>query len=138
MGQQQLLLIILSAIIVAVAVAIGITIFWDNSISVNRDAMTTDMIQLAVKARHYYFRPKSMGGGGRSFVGLTPDDAGMIKLVSLNFANNANGKYTILPGADASHVIFQGVGTTSLDDGTNFPTIEFYVTQESQVMTQIK
>jgi Tfp pilus assembly protein PilE len=64
MGQQQLLLIILGVIIVGIAIAVGITMFRDNSVSSNRDAMSTDLLHLAAKARHYYKRPTSMGGGG--------------------------------------------------------------------------
>ena len=49
MGQQQLLLIILGVIIVGIAVAVGITMFQDNAISANRDAVTNDLVQLAAK-----------------------------------------------------------------------------------------
>ena len=76
MGQQQLLLIILGVIIVGLAIAVGITMFRDNAVSSNRDAMANDLIHIAAKAKHYYRRPSSMGGGGHSFVGLTADAAG--------------------------------------------------------------
>lgn len=104
MGQQQLLLIILGVIIVGIAVAIGITLFGDNSVSADKDAMTTDMLHLASKARHYYGRPTSMGGGGHSFTNLTMD-----KMVTSNFQNNANGYYELLSVASDS-VVFQGTG----------------------------
>jgi aldehyde:ferredoxin oxidoreductase len=47
MGQQQLLLIILGVIVVGIAVAVGITMFTDNAISANRDAVTNDLVNLA-------------------------------------------------------------------------------------------
>ena len=63
MGQQQLLLIILGVIVVGIAVAVGITMFSDNAISANRDAVTNDLVNLASRAQQYYRRPASMGGG---------------------------------------------------------------------------
>ncbi len=63
MGQQQLLLIILGVIIVGLAIAVGITMFRDNAVSTNRDAIANDLMHLAAKARHFYKRPTSMGGG---------------------------------------------------------------------------
>lgn len=134
MGQQQLLLIILGVIIVGVAVAVGITLFQDNAVSSNRDAMTNDMMHLAAKARHYYARPASMGGGSHSFAGLTADAAGMLKLVTPDFSDNSNGTYTILTAGDASQVVFQGVGKTALSDGS-YPTITVTVTTSGHTVT---
>jgi len=133
MGQQQLLLIILGVIIVGIAVAVGITLFQDNAVSSNRDAMTNDLMHLAAKARHYYSRPTSMGGGGHSFTGLTADAAGMLKLVTSSFSDNSNGTYTITAG-DNNQVVFQGVGKTALSDGS-YPTIRVTVTRSGHTFT---
>jgi hypothetical protein len=122
MGQQQLLLIILGVIIVGIAVAVAVTMFSDNSVTANRDAMATDMLHLAAKARHYYGRPSSMGGGSRSFVGVTMD-----KLVTTNFANNANGSYVIIGTPDADSVVFRGTGKAVLPDGVSNPVVEMAV-----------
>ena len=111
MGQQQLLLIILGVIVVGIAVAVGITLFSDNSVSSDRDAMGTDMLHLAAKARHYYGRPTSMGGGGHSFSGLT-----MARMVTSNFSNNANGRYEIISVASDS-VVFLGTGKVVYPNG---------------------
>lgn len=106
MGQQQLLLIILGVVVVGIAVGVGIIMFQDNAVSQNRDAVAGDMMHLAAKARHYYGRPKSMGGGGHSFVGIT-----MNALVNTSFANNANGIYSIKEGSVTSNsMTFIGVG----------------------------
>lgn len=134
MGQQQLLLIILGVIIVGIAVAVGITMFQDNAVSSNRDAITADMLHLAAKARHYYFRPTSMGGGGHSFTGLTADAAGMLKLVNANFSDNANGAYSITTAGDNTSVVFLGIGKTALSDGS-FPSIEVTVTSSGHTIT---
>ena len=71
MGQQQLLLIILSVIVLGIAVAVGITMFSDSSINVNRDALTNDLAALASRAHQYFRRPSYLTGGGNSFAGLT-------------------------------------------------------------------
>jgi hypothetical protein len=47
MGQQQILLIVLSVILVGVAVAIGISMFRDNAINSNRDAIYSDLNNFA-------------------------------------------------------------------------------------------
>lgn len=134
MGQQQLLLIILGVIIVGIAVAVGITLFQDNAVSSNKDAMTNDMMHLAAKARHFYSRPTSMGGGGHSFTGLSADAAGMLKLVTAQFSNNSNGTYTIKTAGDNGSVVFQGVGKTAMTDGS-YPTIEVTVTPKGQTIS---
>lgn len=134
MGQQQLLLIILGVIIVGIAVAVGITLFQDNAVSSNKDAMTNDMMHLAAKARHFYSRPTSMGGGGHSFTGLSADAAGMLKLVTAQFSNNSNGTYTIKTAGDNASVVFQGVGKTAMTDGS-YPTIEVTVTPKGQTIS---
>jgi hypothetical protein len=132
MGQQQLLLIILGVIVVGIAVAVGITMFSDNSVSANRDAMSTDMMHLAAKARHYFMRPTSLGGGGRSFIGLnTGDSTAILKLVSPAFANNVNGQYSII-NAYADSVVFQSVGTAIIPDGNSHPILQMTVTQFGQ------
>ena len=137
MGQQQLLLIILGVIIVGLAIAVGITMFSDNAVSANRDAMTSDLIHIAAKAKHYFSRPSSMGGGGYSFAGLTADDAGMLKLVSQRFLDdNPNGIYIIKVAGDGNEITLQGTGKTPKDDGS-FPILECRVTRNSQQITVV-
>lgn len=121
MGQQQLLLIILGVIIVGIAVAVGITMFQDNAVSANRDAVTNDLVQLAAKSQQFFRKPAALGGGGNSFASLTADAAGMALLVSTAFSNNDNGTYTISTAGTATAVVFQGVGKTALSDGS-YPT----------------
>lgn len=116
MGQQQLLLIILGVIVVGIAVAVGITMFQDNAISANRDAVTNDLVNLASRAQQYYRRPAALGGGGNSFVGLTADAAGLAKLTSKT--TNANGTYSIMTAGTSTSVVLKGVGTEKGSDGS--------------------
>jgi hypothetical protein len=127
MGQQQLLLIILGVIIVGIAVAVGITMFQDNAISANKDAVVNDLVQLAAKAQQFYRKPTSLGGGGNSYATLAADSAGLAMLVSSAFSNNDNGRYFISTAGTATDLILTGFGRSQNADGT-FPQIEMTVT----------
>ena len=109
MGQQQLLLIILGVIVVGIAVVVGISMFQDNAISANRDAVTNDLVNLGARAQQYYRRPPALGGGGNSFLGCTIDKlAGPIGGSSWI---NQNGTYSISGTATATEVTINGLGT---------------------------
>jgi hypothetical protein len=117
MGQQQLLLIILGVIVVGIAVVVGITMFQDNAISANRDAVTNDLVNLGARAQQFYRRPTSLGGGQNSFTALGTD---MRKLVNgAQAANwiNPNGTYAISSGGD-QEITLTGTGTEKVS-GSN-------------------
>jgi hypothetical protein len=124
MGQQQLLLVILGIIMVAIAVAVGITLFTESAVSENRDAVTHDLLNLAGRAQHYFRRATVMGGGGNSFVGLTADVAGIRKLT--NSPTTSNGTYSIPTPGTATELVIQGVGT-EYAEGTDFVTVDIHV-----------
>ncbi len=128
MGQQQLLLIILGVIIVGIAVAVGITMFQDNAVSANKDAVTNDLVQLAAKAQQYYRKPSALGGGGNHFTLITADATGIGLLVSTAFSNNDNGFYQVGTAGTDSVVVFKGTGKTALANGM-FPQVLMTVTQ---------
>ncbi|MBP6673524.1 MAG: hypothetical protein KA247_10265, partial [Bacteroidetes bacterium] len=116
MGNQQILLIILGMIIVGVAITVAIILVNENAVTANRDAIAADLLNLSVKAQQYYNTPSSMAGGGHSYLGLTADAAGMLRLVSTAFSTNGNGVYTIRTAGNASQVVFQGEGNAELSD----------------------
>jgi len=128
MGQQQLLLIILGVIVVGIAVAVGITMFSDNAVSANKDAVTNDLVNLASRAQQFYRRPTALGGGQGAFTGLTADATGLGKLTSK--PTNSNGTYSIITAGDASHVKLHGVGTEKGTDG-NLLSIDMDVLADS-------
>ena len=109
MAQQQVLLIILGTIIIGVALAIGVTLFTDNSVSANRDAVTSDLVALASRAQMYYRRPKTVGGGGRAFTGLTISDL-------TTKTTNAYGTYAVT-SVSPNSVVLDGVGIETASDG---------------------
>ncbi len=107
MGQQQLLLLILSAVIVGVAIVMGINMFAENAGQANQDAVMQDVLTMASRAQAWYRRPAQLGGGGRTYVGMT--------LADLNFdAANSNGTYSV-SGGTATNVTLTGVGTENPD-----------------------
>ena len=122
MGQQQLLLIILGVIVVGIAVAVGITMFSDNAVSANKDAVTNDLVNLASRAQQYYRRPTALGGGQGAFTGLTNDAAGLAKLTSK--ATNSNGAYSIVAAGNGTSVELKGLGT---EKGNNAAAIEVHM-----------
>ena len=137
MGQQQLLLIILGLIIVGVAVVVGIGLFQDNAVDHNRALVIADLKILGAKAQHYYNRPMTMGGGNKSFVGLTADARGIGLLAGTAYSNNANGTYSIKdPGGTAANVVLEGAGKVMMSDET-YATYDLTVTFQDQTLVKI-
>jgi Tfp pilus assembly protein PilE len=117
MGQQQLLLIVLGVIIVGIAIVVGINLFNANSISSNRDAVISDLNNLAALAHEYYSKPTAMAGGGSSFANYT---------IPSTLASDANGAYTIATAGSATGITFQGVGI-QIASGSNYVTAKIFV-----------
>jgi hypothetical protein len=109
MGQQQLLLIILGVIVVGIAVVVGITMFQDNAVSANRDAVTNDLVNLGARAQQFYRRPTSLGGGQNSFTLLGSDMSKLVNGATAASWINPNGTYT-LTGGD-QEITLTGTGT---------------------------
>ena len=109
MGQQQLLLIILGVIVVGIAVAVGITMFTDNAVSANRDAVTNDLVNLASRAQQYYRRPAGLGGGQGAF-DASKGGLGLSVITQLTSKpSNSNGDYT-MGAVTATSVELTGMG----------------------------
>ncbi|MCU0644613.1 MAG: hypothetical protein MUC94_10160, partial [bacterium] len=89
MGQQQLLLLVLGAIIVGVAIVVGVNMFSTSAVNANRDAVVQDCMTLATRAQQWYRTPAILGGGGRDFTKLTSLD--LIRFP----ATNENGSYEL-------------------------------------------
>ncbi len=116
MGQQQLLLIILGVIVVGIAVAVGITMFQDNAVSANRDAVTNDLVNLAARAQQHFRRPAALGGGQGAFDNSL-GGIGITRIEQLTSKpTNANGTY-VLGTVNATTVALTGTGTEKGTDG---------------------
>jgi len=96
MGQQQLLLVILVTIIVGIATVVAINTFGAAADSANVDAVRGDLVALAASAQGFYMKPEMLGGGGRSFEGITFYDFTFPgTIVNGNEATNENGVYSL-------------------------------------------
>ncbi len=73
MGQQQLLLVILVAIIIGLATILGLVLFENFRDDSIKDLIKQDMMEAAGIAQKFYTRPIGLGGGGESFVNITLD-----------------------------------------------------------------
>lgn len=102
MGQMQLLLVVLGVLLVGIAIAVGITMFQGNAIESTRNAIINDLGYFAQRARAYYNKPVTSGGGGKSFVGLT---IGVLSVMT----ENPNGIYS-LESSDEEECVIMGVG----------------------------
>lgn len=67
MGQQQLLLLVLGAIIVGVSIVVGVGLFTTGATNANRDAVINDCMTIAARAQIWYRTPAFLGGGGRTY-----------------------------------------------------------------------
>ncbi|MEM6785225.1 MAG: hypothetical protein AAF624_16005 [Bacteroidota bacterium] len=80
MGQQQLLLLVLSIVVVGLAVAVGIESFEENQRKARQDQTIVLLVDIAAKAQAWKKTPTAMGGGDNGdtndFSGLTFADLG--------------------------------------------------------------
>lgn len=141
MGQSQFLLIILALIIVAVAIAIAVGLFTASATSANRDAVSSDLNNLASLARQHYRRIGPMGGGNNSFDGSALPGRASAWSVPTGLDTTANGYYAMTSIA-AGQVILVGVGIESGDDPNYAPPAPFAglgnrVTFETTITTTI-
>ena len=123
MGQNQLVLIIFGAVIVGIAIVVGINFFTSNSGHADRDAVIADLRSLAVSAQQYY---KENNQTEHSFNGWEIPEGS---------DSTGNGVYS----ADVSSqlIMFIGVGNEKGNDGTNFVKVTMVIDSEKIVSTKI-
>ena len=117
MGQQQLLLIVLGVIIVGIAVVVGINVFTASSAEANRDAIVSDLTNLAAMAQQYYRKPDALGGGGNSFTGWT---------VPTQLANTANMSEAVTYTTGDQSITLSAKGTESVGGSKVQATMTVY------------
>jgi hypothetical protein len=104
MGQQQLLMVVLSMVLIGVAIVVGATMMQVNAMENMRAVLIHDLLTYAGKARGYYWRPPYLGGAGRDFNVV----AGMNLFFTAGNANE-NGRYYI-ESAEKDEMVMGGVG----------------------------
>lgn len=130
MGQQQLLLLVLAAVIVGAAILLGISLFGQGAAQANQEAVVHDIMNIASRAQTWYRRPVAMGGGGRSFAGLNGN------LAPINWpASNTNGSYSI-SGGNATTATITGDGTEDGNgDGTPLQVVAIITPDSIRTLT---
>lgn len=98
MGQQQILIVILVTIIAGIATIIAINTFASAQEASNFDAIQQDMTEAQSQSFAYFQKPKAMGGGGGSYVGIT------LKHLILPEEND-NAAYEIVSASDEELVL---------------------------------
>jgi hypothetical protein len=130
MGQQQLLLLTLGAIVVGLALAIAFLMFDTQAVASNRDAVTSDLSHLASMAQAYYRKPRVLGGGGHSFGGMTMD-----RLTSASvMPKSIDGTFVLSPNPVSGNPLFvtlTGTGTETGNDGATKVRVVMYVYADS-------
>lgn len=106
MGQQQLMLIVLTVIVVGLAVYGALGLMDSYNQSHQRDLIIHRMNILVGEAKKYAAKPATLGGGDGSYLGFSPP----AKLA-------VTPEFRIYTTAGDSWVLFQGYGTTSGEDG---------------------
>lgn len=130
MGSQQLLLIVVGVVLIGIMIAVGMSMFKDQTASQNRDSISNDLVHFAVQAQKYWRRPLVMGGGGHSFSGLTLSHI-------VKQATNSNGLYQLIPdpvGPGLSSVVITGTGFNTGNDGSTPVKVQVTVWPDSLYM----
>ncbi|MEE9288418.1 MAG: hypothetical protein V3U69_02390 [Bacteroidota bacterium] len=119
MGQQQLILIILAVVIVALAIVGGLVYYKDTAADLNRQAVRKDLEHITSLAKAHYRIPRSVGGGGNTFEGFT---------IPPTLLKNANGTFLhIKDSHNENHIHFDGIGVEYGEDGVNPIHIEYRI-----------
>ncbi|HAL55819.1 MAG TPA: hypothetical protein DCP63_04915 [Bacteroidetes bacterium] len=125
MGQMQLLLIVLGVMLVGIAILVGISMFHANEIESTRNAMINDLGYYSQRARTYYTKSSTLGGGNRSFLGISLSNIS-------SMTENINARY-YLESATADECAIVGVGKVISGDDS----IRIRITEERNVIEMI-
>lgn len=108
MGQQQLLIIVLVAIVVGLAITAGLRFLDSVNQSNDRDLVLQQMRLVLTDAKKYAATPRFMGGGEGTFTGFDP----LASLVTTT-------RVTLSTTTGSDWILFQGYGTVTGWNGTD-------------------
>lgn len=126
MGQQQILLLVVSVIIVVLAITIGIEMFATNSKTSNRDSVVSELNNLATLAIQFYKKPASYGGGNASFISWK---------IPETMDSTSNGIYSV--ASTNLNVTITGFGQEVGNDGANPIEMVAVVTSASIIISVV-
>ena len=126
MGQQQILLLVVSVIIVVLAITIGIEMFAANSKTSNRDGVVSELNNLGTLAIQFYKKPASFGDGSSSFISWK---------IPEKLDSTSNGIYSV--ACTNLNATITGFGQEVGNDGTNPIEMVAVITSASIVISVV-
>lgn len=123
MGQQQLLLIVLGALIVGMSVYGAIRVMDNFNQDNDRDTLMNQMQSIVAEARKYAAKPTYLGGGEGTLTGFTPPQ---------NMATT--DRFRIYSGSTAQSLVLTGFGSVSGHDGQNPVNVVLTFTLDDNAM----
>jgi len=124
MGTQQILLIVLSVIIVGAAIAVGITMFNNQSYSSNKTSLAADAQSFATQVVQYYKTPASQGGADRNMTNMKVDNISSFIGWGATTTTTENGEYALI--VTDNNVYVMGLGKE--EKGGKRPAIRTTIT----------
>ena len=133
MGSQQLLLIVVGLIVVAIAIIVGMTLLGSGSRSANKDAIAEDLLRMGAIAQGYFQKPQTIGGGGESFEGMEIHDLGATQIDASYdgapaYSENENARY-VIRSTTATTCVLEGLSQTETGTDGKPATIRATVTK---------
>ncbi len=120
MGTQQLLFIVLGAIVITLSIVVGMEFFAEYAREANRDALNLDLNRLATMAQAYYKKEREAAGGEKSFQGFQ---------IPEKLKKTQNGTYRILY-TRPNRILIQGVGVEEGESWFNCSGVKVKITQQ--------
>ncbi len=111
MGQQQIILILLVTVIVAIATVLAVDTMQKSHHEANLEAIRQKMLDATTLAQAYYRKNESMGGGGGNFEHITLQVLGIqaqdeqLGNFSLAAASTASFRLSALPVSGEDSVV---------------------------------
>lgn len=138
MGTQQLLLIVLGVIIVGIAIAVGITIFNNQSYNANQQAVSSELNTYGSMVLQWWKTPAAQGGAGKGGTAgtlVTGDSAKIATFIGLP-STTETGAYSVQTAADATTVvILKGKGNEK--KGGVFPVVTTTINLLTDTITSV-
>lgn len=112
MGTQQILLIVLSVIIVAIATGLGLSTFHGYAYGANKSALAGDAQLYAAWILQYYMTSKAQGGLGESVANIDAEDINQFLGGERDKFSTVNGVFRAeIPQGDSLHIHLIGIGS---------------------------
>ena len=127
-GQQQLLLLALGVIVIGIAIVVAISVFNASAMESNREAVISDLTNIALTAQQYYRKAAILTGGSNSFTGWT---------IPTGLLQTSNMSTSVTATIAAQSVTLVGLGTEIGKDGSSVVGVTMVVGPNAIVSTTV-